>query len=1030
MATFTKKWRRGLMIVVVLLFALLLTGFRLQWIKTFNETGENPIIERGVLDLREWDFSDKNVISLNGEWGFFPYEHITTASLASDGVAERYIHTPGDWSEVLNPENQSPYGYGSYHLRILVTPDQDQTYGIQVPSVRSSSALYINGLFSGRSGEVADNKEDAHALNVPYSSSSIRADEEGVIEIILQATNFEDPRSSGLVRSIKFGYEENTLADVKLSTLLQVITAIIFFVHALFACILFIIGIRNRRLLYFALMLIASSISNIMGGDEKILLQYIEMNYTGSFKLSFSLLIIFGLAMVHCVKPQIQSLFKPLLPIYTVASIGIIVVVMILPLESLDFASTVSLSYVILSAAITALALLISKKEYSGGIWLALSSVALASHIGWWAYSLNTGLKVVYYPFDLIIAVICFAGVWFKQYHQMHLDTNQFAEELQRADKVKDEFLANTSHELRNPLHSILNMSVAILEREQSALQGRSVKDLEAVISVSRRMSVMVNELLDMTHLKEGNPKLEPGPCSLQAVTVGVIDMLEYMVEGKPVQMVNKIPNDFPLIVADEKRLTQIVFNLLHNAIKFTNHGEITIQTFIQEGKAQISISDTGIGMEKEVLKNIFEPYVQGRNREDGGFGLGLNISQKLVMLHGSILQVHSVLDEGSTFSFQIPLAHSEAISNMHSQIQSSMEFSDESDMKKTHLEESIVEEHVAVDLERPRILVVDDDPINLQVIDTILAAEKYNVKTVLNGIEALILLDKKEWDLVISDVMMPHMSGYDLTKQIRERFSIMELPILLLTARSQPKDIENGFLAGANDYVQKPIDALEFKSRVRALTNVKQSMQEKLQIEAAWLQAQIRPHFLFNALNTIMALSEIDLERMQKVLGAFSQLLRGKFKFTNLNELVPLEDELELIQAYLLIEKERFVDRLHVIWEKDEDLAVVIPSLTIQPLVENAIHHGIMKRPEGGRLTIRISQVDTHIEISVEDDGVGMEKSEVAGILKKTASRNTGIGLLNTDLRLIRQFGHGLKIESVKDVGTKVSFIVPRNMK
>ncbi|GKV66519.1 MULTISPECIES: ATP-binding protein [unclassified Sporosarcina] len=1029
MATLTKKRRIGLMIIVVLLFALLLTGFRLQWIKTFNETGEQPIIERGELDLREWDFSDRKVISLNGEWEFFPYEHITTASLASNDVAERYINTPGDWSEVLNPENQSPYGYGSYHLRILVAPDQDQTYGIQVPSVRSSSALYINGLFSGESGEVADNKEDAHALNVPYSSSSIRADEEGVIEIVLQATNFEDPRSSGLVRSIKFGYEKNILADVKLSTLLQVITAVIFVVHALFACILFVIGIRDRRLLYFALALIASSISNIMGGDEKILFHYIEMDYTGSFKLSFSMLIIFGLAMVHCVKPQIQSLFKPFLPIYTAVSIGVIVVVMILPLESLDFASTFSLSYVILSAAITALALLISKKEYSGGIWLALSSVALASHIGWWAYSLNTGLKVVYYPFDLIIAVICFAGVWFKQYHQLHLETNQFAKELQRADKVKDEFLANTSHELRNPLHSILNMSEAILEREQSTLQGRSVKDLEAVISVSRRMSVMVNELLDMTHLKEGNPQLEPGPCSLQAVTLGVVDMLEYMVEGKPVQMVNKIPNDFPLIIADEKRLIQIVFNLLHNAIKFTNHGDITIQAFIQEGQAQISISDTGIGMEKEVLKNIFEPYVQGHNREDGGFGLGLNISQKLVALHGSTLEVQSVLDEGSTFSFQIPLAHAEAISKVHSQIQSSMEFSDESDKKKTHIGESTIEAHVAVDLERPRILVVDDDPINLQVIETMLVGEKYNVKTVLNGIEALVLVDKKEWDLVISDVMMPHMSGYDLTKKIRERFSITELPILLLTARSQPKDIENGFLAGANDYVQKPVDALEFKSRVRALTSVKQSMQEKLQIEAAWLQAQIRPHFLFNALNTIMALSEIDLERMQKVLEAFSQLLRGKFKFTNLNELVPLEDELELIQAYLLIEKERFVDRLCVIWEIDEDLSVIIPSLTIQPLVENAIHHGIMKRPEGGQLTIRISQVDTHIEISVEDDGIGMEKSEAAGILKKTAGRNTGIGLLNTDLRLKRQFGQGLKIESVKDAGTKVSFIVPRKM-
>ncbi|MEZ7172981.1 histidine kinase [Sporosarcina sp. OR05] len=275
----------------------------------------------------------------------------------------------------------------------------------------------------------------------------------------------------------------------------------------------------------------------------------------------------------------------------------------------------------------------------------------------------------------------------------------------------------------------------------------------------------------------------------------------------------------------------------------------------------------------------------------------------------------------------------------------------------------------------------------------------------------------------------MPIISGYDLTKRIRERFSLTELPILLLTARSQPKDIENGFLAGANDYVKKPVDALEFKSRVQALAGVKKAMQEKLQIEAAWLQAQIQPHFLFNALNTIMALSEIDLDRMQKVLEAFSQLLRGKFKFTDLNELAPLEDELELVRAYLLIEKERFADRLHIKWEVDDDLQVIIPSLTIQPLVENAIHHGIMNRPEGGQLTICISQLENHIEIRVEDDGVGMEKSKVEGLLKKTASHKSGIGLLNTDLRLKHQFGQGLKIESVKDKGTKVSFMVPNDI-
>lgn len=1011
------------MIVIVILFALMLTAFRLQWIKTFNETTDQPIIEKGELDLRGWDFSNGQTISLDGEWAFYPYEHIMSESTVNGDPKKQYIHVPGDWSDTLNPADGSPYGYGSYRLRILVDADQHQTYSMQVPSVRSSSALYSNGLYSGKSGEVADNEKDAHAFNVPYVSSSIRADDNGVIEIVLQATNFEDPRSSGLVRSLRFGYEESIQAASKLSTLLQVISGGILAVHALFAGILYSIGIRNRRLLYFALVLAASAVSNTMGGDEKVLLDYLEMNYTASFKLSFSLLIIYGWAMVQCVKPQIQSLATWFLPVYTAISVGAIVVGIMLPLESLSFASAFSLSYVVISAFITVFALLLGGKEYKGSIWLAFSGVALASHIGWWIYALQTGLKVIYYPFDMMIAVICFSGVWFKQYHNMNMETKKLAAELQKADKVKDEFLVNTSHELRNPLHSILNISQAVLEREHSSLQGRSAKELETVLSISRRMSLMVDELLEMTYLKEGTPQIQLHPCSLQAVTVGVVDMLDYMIKGKPVQVVNKIPDDFPLVMADEKRLIQIIFNLLHNAIKFTHHGTITIRVLLQENEAKIEITDTGVGMEEEVIRTIFEPYAQEHRGEGGGFGLGLNISQKLVELHGDTLRVHSVLGEGSTFSFTIPLANLAENVEVTRQLKSTMPLRLHA---STREESGTVEAPAEPSFERPRILVVDDDPVNLQVIETIFSEEDYTVVTVLSGEEALVLLDGQEWDLVISDVMMPNMSGYDLTKRVRQRFSLTELPILLLTARSHSFDIENGFLAGANDYVKKPVDALEFKSRVRALTSVKQSMNEKVHMESAWLQAQIQPHFLFNALNTILALSEIDLKRMQQVVEAFSHLLRRKFQFHNVNMLSPIEEEIGLVTDYLLIEKERFQDRLHVIWEIDNDLNVALPALTIQPLVENAIHHGLMKRIKGGTLRICIAKQETSIEIVVEDDGVGMEESFIKEHFEKEGNMQSGIGLVNTNLRLKRHYGQGLQIKSTPGVGTTVSFRVP----
>lgn len=191
----------------------------------------------------------------------------------------------------------------------------------------------------------------------------------------------------------------------------------------------------------------------------------------------------------------------------------------------------------------------------------------------------------------------------------------------------------------------------------------------------------------------------------------------------------------------------------------------------------------------------------------EGGFGLGLSISKQLVELHGGTLDVSSVFGEGSTFSFPLKLAHMEAEEEVavsrsfEPEVVPPMPIQEKVEIPSAMKPITLLE----VNRDRPRLLIVDDDPVNLQVLEAILPPDEYDVTMVTSGKEALAILDTKEWDLVISDIMMPQMSGYELTRMIRERFTLTELPILLLTARSQPKDIQSGFLAGANDYVTKP---------------------------------------------------------------------------------------------------------------------------------------------------------------------------------------------------------------------------------
>ncbi|MEW9702731.1 sensor histidine kinase [Paenibacillus sp. SI8] len=255
------------------------------------------------------------------------------------------------------------------------------------------------------------------------------------------------------------------------------------------------------------------------------------------------------------------------------------------------------------------------------------------------------------------------------------------------------------------------------------------------------------------------------------------------------------------------------------------------------------------------------------------------------------------------------------------------------------------------------------------------------------------------------------------------KQFSSSELPVVLLTTDSRMEDSSSGYSSGANDYVTKPVGAGE-------LIDLKQSVSESLRMEAAYLQAQIQPHFLFNTLNSITALSHINIGKMHDMIEAFSSYLRISFDLWNLEQRTPLEYELELVRSYLYIEKQRFEDRLNVVWDVHVDVQLQLPPLVIQPLVENAVRHGILTRSRGGTIHVRIMDhpdIPDAIEISVEDDGAGMDPEKVRFLLDHQHMKKRGIGLLNTDRRLKQMYGQGLCISSEQGVGTKVSFVIPK---
>jgi len=232
------------------------------------------------------------------------------------------------------------------------------------------------------------------------------------------------------------------------------------------------------------------------------------------------------------------------------------------------------------------------------------------------------------------------------------------------------------------------------------------------------------------------------------------------------------------------------------------------------------------------------------------------------------------------------------------------------------------------------------------------------------------------------------------------------------------------GFAAGANDFVSKPFDSSELKARIKTLLYLKKSVNQAIQAELAFLHAQIKPHFLYNALNTIVSFCWTDAEKAGQLLLALSDYLRGTFNFNNMKSLVSLEEELELVQAYITLEKARFEEKLTCQLEIAVSSDTMVPTMMIQPIVENAIKHGILPKEQGGAVIISVTRQESNIHITVTDDGVGIPPEKLAGIL--AGSIDKSVGLTNINRRMKRLYGHGIEIISKVNIGTMVGITIP----
>ena len=289
-------------------------------------------------------------------------------------------------------------------------------------------------------------------------------------------------------------------------------------------------------------------------------------------------------------------------------------------------------------------------------------------------------------------------------------------------------------------------------------------------------------------------------------------------IPSKKLSLVNDISNDFPVVRGDENRLQQILFNLIGNAVKFTDEGQVRVFANDMDTHVVVHVEDTGPGIPEHLLGTIFKSFEQvdgTRTREYGGTGLGLSITKKLLELLGGTISVQSVEQQGTVFSFTLKKGGDADIIDNEQPVTRMDKLASEKEVPGNEL--PVFELPINGDeMTGEKILIVDDDTTNIQVLQNYLSLENYWFKSATNGIQALEILETEVFDLVLLDIMMPRMSGYEVLKRIREKHTIYELPVLMLTAGKRNRDIITAFQSGANDYLTKPIDRQALMVRIR----------------------------------------------------------------------------------------------------------------------------------------------------------------------------------------------------------------------